>query len=116
MKRQLGTGKKMKWIILLVAVSMFAGCGENNNTVKTGKASGDEELVDPVVGIPAYDVASYRTLYDAEVYSALVCPSVEEYGYETKQAFGGYGKLPGETVNEGDVLLYGNTEEIDKKI
>lgn len=116
MKRQLGTGKKMKWIILLVVVSMFAGCGENNNTVKTGKASGDEELVDPVVGIPAYDVASYRTLYDAEVYSALVCPSVEEYGYETKQAFGGYGKLPGETVNEGDVLLYGNTEEIDKKI
>ena len=77
---------------------MLAGCGGSGNAADTVAASESEELLDPVVGIPAYDVAAYRTLYDAEVYSALVCPLAEEYSYETKQTFGSYGKLPGEAV------------------
>lgn len=114
--RQPGTGKSKRIIILLLVAAMLAGCGGSDNAADTVAASESEELLDPVVGIPAYDVAAYRTLYDAEVYSALACPSVEEYSYETKQTFGSYGKLPGEAVEAGDVLLSGTTQEIDEKI
>ena len=103
-------------MLFLLVAAMLAGCGGSGNAVDTVAASESEELLDPVVGIPAYDVAAYRTLYDAEVYSALVCPLVEEYRYETKQTFGSYGKIPGEAVEAGDVLLGGTTQEIDEKI
>lgn len=115
---------RMNWnhfkrgISILLVVGLLSGCGitsANGNGV-SDKNEADEELIDPVVGIPAYDVAAYRTLYDAEVYPTLVCPAVEEYTYETEQAFGSYGKLPGEAVETGDVLLYGNTEDIDEQI
>lgn len=107
----------------VLITALLCGCTEAANlsgedggsTEKNGEAL-EEELLDPVVGVPAYDIADYRTLYDVEIYPAVVCPVLEEYSYETKQAFGGYGKLPGEQVQTGDVLLYGNTEDIDERI
>lgn len=99
-------------IILTAFSCQMVACGTG---AESGKVS-DVELVDPVVGVPSYAVAEYRTIYDADVYPAHLCPTVTEYSYETAQPFGGYGSLYGETVDSGDILLYGNTEDIEREM
>lgn len=121
--------RRLRWnicdncMIAVLAAALLCGCGnvadlsgEGSGSAAEGGEVSAEELLEPVVGVPAYDTADYRCLYDAEIYPAVVCPEVEEYSYETKQAFGGYGRLPGEQVQTGDVLLYGDTGDIDERI
>lgn len=72
------------------------------------------ELLDPVGVASAYDVAGYRNIYNASVSSCIVVPAVTEFEYTTDEPFFQYGRLPGEEVNVGDVLIYGDTVSLDE--
>ena len=89
-------------------------------------AASEIELVEPKGTATLYDYASYRNIYDYDVYSCMVIPSITEYLYTADESFGYYGVLPGDSVSKNDVLIYadmGNLfddietkeEAIDKK-
>lgn len=99
-------------IALLLSLILLVGCGKVTDTsIESG-----EILIDPVVGTPAYAVASYHNLYDVEVFSAVVSPEIYEYSYETDKPFGSYNKVPGDLVSTGDVLAAGKLEGLDEKL
>lgn len=75
---------------------------------------GEIELLEPVGVAASYDVAQIRDMYDAKVYSCVCTPAVTEFSYDTDFPFEKYGKLPGETVVSGDVLVYGDTQQMDE--
>lgn len=74
------------------------------------------ELLDPVGVSTNYDVASIRDIVSAKVYSCVCTPSITEFEYTSDTPFGKYGKLPGEEVNAGDVLIYGSLDDIEEQI
>lgn len=74
------------------------------------------ELLDPVGVATNYDVASIRDIVSADVYSCVCVPSVTEFEYTSDTPFGKYGKLPGEEVKSGDVLIYGSLDDIEDQI
>ena len=102
---------------------------ENNVGAKAQEettAASEIELVEPKGTATLYDYASYRNIYDYDVYSCMVIPSITEYLYTADESFGYYGVLPGDSVSKNDVLIYadmGNLfddietkeEAIDKK-
>lgn len=98
-------------LAVLLAVTA-SGCGQESEQGRTEYV----ELLDPVGVAAGYETAARRNLYDADVYSALVCPYVEEYTLGSGFAFADYDAYPGETVRRGDALLHGDTENIDKQI
>jgi len=106
--------KKISRILTIgICLSMLTGCG--SSALETNS---DEEitLIEPASGIPSYVAADYRTLYDVDVYSAILNPGVTEYAYESSQSFGGYGHVIGDEVSAGDCIIYGSTEDIDERI
>ena len=106
-------GKKLISAALsLCLILSFGGCG------KETAALSEEipELLEPVGVAQSFEEAAVRTLYDAKVYPAMVCPEVKEYAAESSMSFEDYDAFPGETVKKGQRLLHGNTENVDRSI
>ncbi len=93
------------------AVLMFTGCGKSEKTVEEAI-----ELVDPVSVSTGSAVVERRNIYDYKIYSAICCPPVNECESTSDFRFKAYEKVPGESVQLGDVLLSGDTTDIDKQI
>lgn len=106
-------GKKIISVVLSLGLALsFSGCGQGAQAV-----SGEiPELLEPVGVAQNYEEAAVRTLYDAKVYPAMVCPEVTEYAAESSMSFEDYDAFPGETVKRGQRLLHGNTKNIDDSI
>ncbi len=94
----------------------LCGCMAQSSAVQTESVSGNEiELLEPVGGSASYDTAQYRDIYQVKVYPSICSPSVTEFAYTTEAPFNKYGKLPGEAVGAGDVLVYGETKSLDEE-
>lgn len=113
--------KNKKFIINLIIIMLFSmsvfGCG--NEISKDSENDTKEEditLVDPVGVTEDYDVVALKNLYQADVYSGSVNPSVTEYGFSKDQTFKSFGVLPGLEVSNNDVLVYSENNSIDKQI
>lgn len=116
MKRKMN-GQKfiIRIMVLSVLVCNICGCGMNSHRTETDAAPANEiELLEPVGGTAYYDVAQYRDIYQANVFSGICVPDITEFAYTTEYPFDKYGKLPGETVTKGDVLIYGDTGSLDE--
>lgn len=98
-------------ILSLGLVLSCVSCGQEAETAAEIPA-----LLEPVGVAQSYEQAARRTLYDAEVYSAIVSPEVTEYSPESSLTFEAYDAFPGETVKKGSRLLHGSTESVDKSI
>lgn len=112
-KRLLTVIKRGICIALVCLMVLETGCGRQETAAMRPE---DVELLDPVGVAFNYEVAARRNLYDTTVYSALVCPYVEEYQLENSIQFDAYDAFPGREVKKGSVLLRGKTEDIDKQI
>lgn len=99
-------------LILTCLMTFLGGCGQEQEGISVE----DIELVEPVGVAVSYETAARRNLYNANVYSALVCPYVEEYGLDVSGVFSGYDYFPGDSVVKGSTLLHNDTENIDKQI
>ena len=98
--------------LLFGAVLAFSGCGKN-----TGAGAEEAiELLDPVSVSTGSTTVERRNIYDYKVYSAICCPPVEECESTSDFRFKSYDKVPGEYVEVGDVLLSGDTADIDDQI
>lgn len=96
----------------ILCISLTA-CG--NDAVET--TSGNKiELIEPVNMVANVEKATYRNLYNCEVYSAMIYPTVTEYSFSKNMVIDGTGAFWGDVVKKGDVLVYGNTENLDKQI
>ncbi len=106
------------WILLWsLGITALTGCAQSTQTeveaVDLDSEGTEIELLDPVGVATNYDVARFRDIYKAEVYSCVCSPTVTEFAYTPDSTFAKYGKLPGEAVVAGDVLVYGDTTELD---
>lgn len=99
-------------ILSLGLVLSCVSCGREAETT----AAEIPELLEPVGVAQSYETVARRTLFDAQVYAATVCPAVTEYSPESSLTFEEYDAFPGETVKKGSRLLHGNTESVDKSI
>lgn len=114
MKNQFKKKSMATVLILACMISGLWGCGptgsENQRT--------EVKLLEPVGVAENYESVVRRNLYDAKVYAAYVCPKVTEYSFEMEgyQKFSKYGALPGEAVETGTTLVYGDTEDVDNRI
>ena len=104
------------WLLLISLVAFnVCGCAGAQETGEVAEVGTQEvELIDPVGVANYYDVAGYRDIYNAKVQSCVVSPAVEEFSYTTDSPFSKYGKLPGEEVSPGDILVYGDTISLDE--
>lgn len=98
--------------VVSALVCIMVGCGSTVDSTTENNI----QLVDPVGTAVSYETATLRNLYDSQVYSASVCPYVEEYSFEDWQLFSHYNAFPGESVTRGTALLSASTEDIDKEI
>ncbi len=97
---------------LMLCVSL-TGCG---NEVEETTSNSKIELLEPVNMVANVEKAEYRNLYNYEVYPAMVYPEVTEYSFSKNMVVDGTGAFWGDEVKKGDVLIYGNTEELDERI
>lgn len=105
--------KFMAALLFLSCLAMSAGgCGHEAAEVLPE----DVELLDPVGVGESYEAAARRNLYDAKVYSGLICPYTEEYALESDRTFTEYAALPGDTVGKGQTLLSTDTDYLDRQI
>ena len=104
------------WMLNLALFTCgVCGCSQEQNAGKQMSEQEEEiELLDPVGVAVSYDVAQVRDLYEAEVYSCVCAPAITEFAYNTDLPFEKYGKLPGESVASGNVLVYGDTISLDE--
>lgn len=101
-------------LVVCLTLAALAGCGSVD-------AGSDDviELHEPVAGEEAVmytEPAARRNLYNAQVYSAVVFPYVEEYSYESSRTFGSFAAVPGETVQAGSPLAYMDMEKISSRV
>ncbi len=75
----------------------------------------DIELLEPVGVTTNYDVAQFRNIYKAQVFSCVVSPAVTEFEYTTDAPFEKYEKMPGEEVASGDNLVSGDTSKLNEE-
>lgn len=97
---------------LMCMAVMCTGCGQET----TSGQPGDIELIEPVGAALHYEAAARKNLYDAKVYSAVVCPHVEEYALQSSCVFDAYDSFPGQEVKKGAALLHADTDDIEKQI
>lgn len=90
-----------------------AGCGE---APQQAAAAEEVQLLEPVGLTGSGEAAAYRNLYDAEVYSAIVVPYVEEYAFEEEVELDTFRAYPGEAVSRGEALVCSSTQNLDKQI
>ncbi len=96
------------WLVILSLLPVtLGGCAK-------GTEEADIELLDPVGVATNYDIARVRDIYQAEVYSGISVPAVTEFAYTPNEPFESYGKLPGEEVVTGDVLMYADTAGLEE--
>jgi len=97
--------------IICLAAGLFAGCGGT-------KVESEEkvELLEPVGIESNYYYAERRDLVISNTYAGKVIPEISEVKFNSNQTFEKYGKLPGDSVNKGDVIIYADTEGVDKSI
>lgn len=98
-------------IILSCMLAGLSGCGEQQ-----AATSAEIELLEPANAIVATEAVEYRNLYNAEIFHTNVLPYIEEYAFEKSGEVEKFVALPGESVKAGDVLVYSNTEDVDKDI
>ncbi len=100
-----------------VLICNICGCVAKDGKAQANSVSSEEiELLEPVGSMAFYDVVQYRDICKAKVYSSVCVPAVTEFAYATEAPFDTYGKLPGDSVNSGDVVVYGNTGSVDEEI
>lgn len=110
-KKYIGT------IMTVVLACSISGCNATGSTAQTETVSLEKiELLEPVSSTHYYDVVQYRDICKFKAYSCVCVPDVTEFAYTTDVPFETYGKLPGETVKTGDVLVYGDTGNKDEEI
>ena len=106
--------KKQGISLLLSAMLVFSLCSCGQTEVETtGK---NIELLEPVNVTTNVELAARRTLYDSEIYAATVYPTITEYSFNKQMEVEGKGAFWGESVNKGETLVYGSTEQIDEQI
>ena len=105
------------WCCLLLVVTGCAGSTQVSGNART-QEDGESEvtLLEPEGAAGNYEAVTYRNLYKAEIYPATVDFDTKEYAYSTNQTFASYGTLPGETVQAGSPLIYGDTGDLEKQI
>lgn len=97
---------------VLFASSFFVGCDTQIDDGRMDKI----ELLEPIGASAQYDYVKERDMYLVDVYSSSVNPVVKEYSFAKEQTFMKYGAIPGQSVNEGDTLVYSETKSLDKQI
>ena len=104
--------KKGILTLSLIPLILCSACGKDNAEVP------EEEIVllDPVSVAQSCVAAEYRDIYDYKVTGAICAPALSECVMETSMTFLGYEKTPGEEVEKGDVLISGDTGDLDKRI
>ena len=104
--------KKGILTLSLIPLILCSACGKDNAEVP------EEEIVllDPVSVAQSCVAAEYRDIYDYKVTGAICAPALSECVMETGMTFLGYEKTPGEEVKKGDVLISGDTGDLDKRI
>lgn len=103
--------------IRMLAVTLAFSCGAVGcGSAPDNTGEGDTQLLNPVGVSVSYETAALRNLYDSQIYSASVCPYVEEYSFEDDQRFSHYDAYPGQSVSKGSALLSATTEDIDDQI
>ena len=97
-------------VACLMPISLFAcGKSESENEEKI-------ELLEPVGVAESFAYVEKRDLYASKSYTGKVVPDITEVRFTTYQTFEKYGKLPGDDVKKGDVIIFASTEGTDKKI
>lgn len=101
-------------LILSCLTFNLGGC---STAVQTGQPS-DVTLLEPVGVAANYETVVRRNMYDAKVFPAYICPKVTEYSFGTENSykFSKYGSLPGEEVKTGDMIVYGDTVDVENRI
>lgn len=111
--------KYAKLIALTMSLSLSAGlcgcAGTENGATETSADAAQIELVEPVGGAASYDVVQHRDIYQIRILPSLCVPAVTEFAYTTEAPFDKYGKLPGEEVKPGDIVVYGDTKSLDEE-
>ncbi|MBP5609016.1 MAG: hypothetical protein J6X66_12235, partial [Lachnospiraceae bacterium] len=104
--------KKGILTLSLIPVLMCSACGRDTNEVP------EEEIVllDPVSVAQSCVAAEYRDIYDYKVTGAVCAPALSECVMDTSMTFLAYEKTPGEVVKKGDVLISGDTGDLDQRI
>lgn len=110
-KEMIKRGISLGMALLCLGV-LSAGCGQE----AVSGQPGDVELIEPVGVALHYESAARKNLYDAKVYSATVCPYVEEYALQKSITFEGYDSFPGQEIEKGTALLHADTESIEEQI
>lgn len=100
------------FLSLLMITTIFSGCGETSDDGSKDNIA----LVEPVGVAADYAYAMERNMYFTDVFSSSVNPAVVEYSFPREESFKKYGKTPGETVSNGDILVYTETKNLDKQI
>ncbi|MCQ2493725.1 MAG: HlyD family efflux transporter periplasmic adaptor subunit [Lachnospiraceae bacterium] len=98
--------------LVVACIGGLTGCGADDGTGRNMNI----ELVDPVGVAENCVAAQYRSLYDSKSYSGMVCPAVTEYSFDFSVQFANYESVPGVDVVSGDVLVKGDTENLDNQI
>lgn len=102
--------RKTAGLLVLSMISMlFAGCG--TDAQRTGGRS--IELLEAKNTMANYEIATRRTIYDADIVAATVYPQTQEYGYEEETEFYDVFKFPGDTVSVGDELIRSDSWPIE---
>lgn len=102
-------------LVFSLLICSVCACSQESSTGNAESFAEEEiELLDPVGVAVSYDIAQPRDMYEAQVYSCVCAPAITEFAYNTDLPFEKYGKLPGESVTSGDVLVYGDTETLDE--
>ncbi len=86
--------------------------GSKEPAAQDASAADEEEpeLVDPVGTVLRYENVSFRDISRVTSWQGVVCPETTEYAYESQRPFGNYGALPGDSVQAGDLLFYGEAD------
>lgn len=100
-------------LVFTLSVGSLCGCAGSQSSIE--ETDVEVELLDPVGVAASYDVASTRDLCQAEVFSCVCVPRIEELTYNSDLPFEKYGKLPGESITKGSVLVYGDTAQLDEE-
>lgn len=104
--------RKLLHYILILSFFLISLCG-----CQTKPA--EEKIIvlrEPVNASIGYELASFRDLYDVDVFSTVVSPYVEEYAFSKDQVFGNYETTPGQKVSKGDVLVNALTRDSKESI
>ncbi len=101
-------------LLSLSSAVTLTACGAAG-TPDDGKAD-SVQLEEPVSVAVSSVKASRRTIYDAKALSAICTPKVYERTFSTDITFASYEKMPGETVGKGDVIIRGDTRELEKQV